>query len=290
VNGAPSTQALGVLAQVACLLEASTPKPGNVSLGRDFDDTRFEDFLWSAAAIGGAFGRAGEAGVGETVLAAVRETRRFVSVNTNLGIILLLAPLARAASLGGGPLRERLSRVLATLSADDARDVYAGIRLARPGGLGQVESQDVREEPTLTLRETMSLAAGRDTIAREYVTDYDVTFGLALPALGRARAAGLGWPAATLETYLHVLAQVPDTLIARKEGLPAAEAVSRRAKEVLAVGEPSSPERAGAVVAFDKELRGPGNRRNPGTTADLVAAALFARLSEDLEGARDGGV
>jgi triphosphoribosyl-dephospho-CoA synthase len=264
------------------VLEVAAPKPGNVSRDHDFGDTRFEDFLLSAVAIGAALGAAGETGVGETVLRAVRDTRRWVGANTNLGIVLLLAPLARAAAGDAGPLRSRLSRVLATLTVADAQAVYAAIRVADPGGLGQVEAQDVREEPTVTLREAMSLAADRDTIAREYMTDYDVTFGLAVPALRRARERGLDWSTATLESYLHVLAEVSDTLVARKRGLAAARAVSERARVVLAAGELGSPERVRATEAFDSELRGDANRLNPGTTADLVAAALFVALSEGL--------
>lgn len=263
------------------MLEVAAPKPGNVSRYHDFGDTRFEDFLLSAVAIGAALGAAGETGVGETVLRAVRDTRHWVGVNTNLGIILLLAPLARAAAGDAGPLRSRLARVLATLTVADAQAVYAAIRLADPGGLGRVDAQDVREEPAVTLRDAMALAAERDTIAREYVTDYDVTFGLAVPALRRVRACGLGWPAAALESYLRVLAEVPDTLIARKRGPVAARAVSERARQVLGAGEAGSPERARAADAFDSELRGDANRLNPGATADLVAAALFVALCEE---------
>lgn len=281
MTGALSPPEIALCAQAACLLEVAAPKPGNVSRHHDFDDTRFEDFLLSAVAVGAALGAAGEAGVGGTVLKAVQATRRWVSVNTNLGVVLLLAPLARAAALDGAPLRGRLSSVLATLTVADARAVYAAIRLADPGGLGQVDAQDVRAEPTLTLRETMALAAERDTIAREYVTDYDVTFGLAVPALRRARASGRGWPAATLESYLRVLAEIPDSLIARKRGGEAARAVSVRAREVLAAGEPGSPGRAQATEAFDSELRRDANRLNPGTSADLMAAALFVALIED---------
>jgi triphosphoribosyl-dephospho-CoA synthase len=273
---------IALCAQAAGLLEVAAVKPGNVTRYHDFDDTRFEDFLLSAVAMGAALGAAGSTGVGETVLRAVQDTRRFVAANTNLGIVLLMAPLARAAAGNAAPLRGRLSRVLATLTVSDARAVYSAIRLAEPGGLGEVEKQDVREEPTVTLREAMALAAERDTIAREYVTDYDVTFSLAVPALQRVRARGLGWPAATLESYLRVLAEVPDTLIARKRGPAAARAVSERAREVLGAGEMGSPERARAVAAFDSELRGDANRLNPGTTADLVAAALFVALCEEL--------
>jgi triphosphoribosyl-dephospho-CoA synthase len=276
-----SAAEIALCAQVACVLEVAAAKPGNVSRHHDFGDTSFEDFLLSAVAIGPALGAAREAGVGETVLKAIQDTRRWVSVNTNLGIILLLAPLARAAASEGAPLRERLSRVLATLTVSDARAAYAAIRLADPGGLGQVEAEDVRGEPSVTLREAMALAAERDTIAREYVTDYDVTFSLAVPALRRARACGLGWPSAALESFLSVLAEIPDTLIARKRGQEAARAVSERARQVLAAGEPGSPERATAATEFDSELRGDANRLSPGTSADLVAAALFVALSEE---------
>jgi triphosphoribosyl-dephospho-CoA synthase len=271
-----------LLAQAACLLEASAPKPGNVSPGRDFHDTRFEDFVLSALAIGPALARAAEAGVGPTVLDAVRDTRRVVSVNTNLGIVLLLAPLVCAASSReGGTLRSRLSSVLEGLTVSDAQAVHAAIRLVNPGGLGESEAEDVRLEPTRTLRETMGLAAQRDTIAREYVTDYDVTFRAALPALCRARAAGLDWASCAVEAYLETLAEVPDTLIRRKEGEGGARAVSVRAREVLASGAASSPERIRAQEAFDAELRGRGNRLNPGTTADVVASALFVAMVEE---------
>lgn len=276
---APSEIAL--LAQTASLLEVAASKPGNVSRHHDFADTTFEDFLLSGLAIGAAMSAAGEAGVGEAVLRAVRDTRRWVSVNTNLGIILLLAPLARAAAQDGTSLRHRLSSVLAALTLEDAVAAYAAIRLAEPGGLGRVESHDVSGEPTLTLRDAMALAANRDTIAREYVTDYAVTFDVALPSLRRARGAGFGWSDSTLECYLRVLADVPDTLVERKCGPEAARAVSGRAREVMSAGAPGSRERALAAAAFDAELRGDGNRLNPGTSADLVAAALFALLCEE---------
>lgn len=269
-------------AQAACVLEAAAPKPGNVSRHHDFEDTRLEDFLLSAVAIGPAMAAADEAGVGATVLRAVQDTRRWVGANTNLGIVLLLAPLARAAARGdGGGLRTRLARELATLTVADAEAVYAAIRLAHPGGLGQVEAQDVREAPTVTLREAMSLAAGHDTIALEYVTDYDVTFRLAVPALHRARDGGLDWSGAIVESYLAVLAEVPDTLVARKGGMAAARAVSEGAREVLAAGGTGSPERVRALAAFDAGLRVDGNRLNPGTTADLMAAAVFVTLGEE---------
>ncbi len=276
-----SADEVGRLVESACLLEVSNPKPGNVSPGLDFDDTRHEDFVRSAAAIVPAFARA-EAGVGATILEAIRATRRSVAVNTNLGIVLLLAPLAAAARREGGSLRGRLAEVLRSLTVEDARDAYEAIRIVNPGGLGAAAEQDVAATPTVTLLQAMTLAADRDAIAREYATDYDRTFRIAVPALQAARTAGHRWPAAVLDAFLRVLGEDPDTLIVRKEGLEAARAVSARARSVLAAGGPGSPERGAEAAAFDRELRQRGHRLNPGATADLVAGALFVALAEEL--------
>jgi triphosphoribosyl-dephospho-CoA synthase len=261
------------LAQAACLLEASAPKPGNVSPGRDLADLRFEDFAASAVAIGPAFAQAGEVGLGATILAAIRAVRSRVATNTNLGIVLLLAPLARAALRDGGPLRERLCRVLAESTVEDARDVYAAIRLAQPGGLGMVSEEDVASEPTRPLRDVMALARERDGVASEYASDYDRTFRSTVPALLKARSEGADWRTAALRSFLRVLGEAPDSLIARKNGPRVAAAVSRKAAALDARD-------AAAVAAFDAELR--GARWNPGTTADLVAAGLFVALAEEL--------
>lgn len=269
-------------ATLAAVLEVSATKPGNVGPGHDFGDMRFEDFLASAVAIGPAMGYAAVSvgGVGATVLRAIRDTRRHVATNTNLGIVLLFAPLARAAGSGEGELRPRLRHVLSALTVGDAVDVFEAIRLADPGGLGDAPEQDVRQRPTTTLRGAMALASERDAIAREYVTDYAITFEIGVPALARARAAGASLRVAATEAFLTILAQVPDTLIARKRGEDAARWVSRVAEGALAAGPTGSPERTRALAALDASLRDPHNSMNPGTTADLTAAALFVRLLE----------
>lgn len=276
--------------QLACLLEVSAPKPGNVSPGRHFADTRYEHFLASAAAIGRAFQSAGTQPVGVTIREAIEATARWAPVNTNLGIVLLLAPLARTAVLGQSPngvrphqrddstFRDELRRVLATTTVADARDVYAGIRLASPGGLGRADEQDVAQEPTRTLLEVMELAASRDSIAREYATAFATTFGTSAPALRRARGDGLSWDDAIVETFVTILAAGPDTHIARRAGLGAATDVSRQAQGACAAGGVRSVEGRAALAALDAALRSPDNRANPGTTADLTAAAIFVVL------------
>jgi triphosphoribosyl-dephospho-CoA synthase len=186
------------------------------------------------------------------------------------------APHAGGISIAA--LRDGIGAVLAATTIADARAVYAAIRLARPGGLGRVAAQDVRDEPDAALQVVMSLAADRDGIAREYATGFVVTFDTGLPALSRARSDGLSWDSAVVETYLVLLAAAPDTLIARKRGGAEAESVSRAAAAIVAAGGVRTPTGRSHLDAFDQRLRDPRNVSNPGATADLTAATLFAYL------------
>ena len=268
-------------AQLACLLEARAPKPGNVSPVASFRDATYEDFLASAVAIGPALAAAGRHSLGVTIRAAVEATASWVPSNTNLGLILLLAPLARAALRpGDAPLRTRLQATLAETTVADARETYGAIRRAAPGGLGRASDQDVGGEPTVTLREAMTLAAPRDAIAREYTTDFQVTFDTGAPALGRALAAGLGWSDAVVETYLTLLGAAPDTHIARKLGAEEAVLVQHQARAVLDAGGVRSGAGREAIAALDRALRDDRNSRNPGATADLTGAAICVLLLE----------
>jgi triphosphoribosyl-dephospho-CoA synthase len=266
--------------QLACLLEVSAPKPGNVSPERHFHDTRYEDFLASAVAIGPSLAAAHTVPLGVTIRRAVEDTLRWTTSNTNLGIVLLLAPLAKAALDTGGTLRDRVRKVLSQTTVDDAAEVYEAIRRARPGGLGQSASEDVARAPSVNLRAAMELAAGRDAIAREYVTDFALTFETAVPALLAARRDRLSWTDATVETYLTVLEAEPDTHIARKLGKTEAEEIARLARRVRTAGGTRTPGGRQALADLDRELRDPRNRRNPGSTADLTCAALFVVILE----------
>jgi triphosphoribosyl-dephospho-CoA synthase len=267
---------VGLFVQLACTWEVTARKPGNVTRFHDFDDVTYLDFLLSAAAIAPVIAGAAGRRVGATVLEAVRATRRVVRSNTNLGIILLLAPLAAA----GDDLRTDLPRILAGLDVEDSRLVYEAIRLAAPGGLGSVENQDVRDEPSLPLREVMTLAADRDRIALQYSNGYAEVFGGVSDALldGLRRTRSL--EAAIIHAHLLTMRDYPDTLIARKAGAVVAEEAARRAGEVFVAGWPGSPAGWAALDEFDAWLRADGRRRNPGTTADLITAGLFVLLRE----------
>jgi triphosphoribosyl-dephospho-CoA synthase len=265
-------------AQLACILEVLARKPGNVHRRQDFSDTSLADFLLSAAVACPVFDHTVERGVGLTVLEAIRRSHAVVRSNTHLGTFLLLAPLAAVPV--GTPLREGIPLVLDALTLADSEAVFEAIRLARPGGLGRADTEDVSATPSLPLRQIMDLAKDRDLIARQYANGFAEVFDLGVPAL----IDGLGndWPLeeAVVGCFLRILAQCPDTLIARKRGIDLATTASQQAREILQLGWPSNEAAQEALVQFDHWLRAEGNTRNPGTTADLVAACLYVALRE----------
>jgi len=273
------------LAQMACIWEACAPKPGNVNRAHDFSDTSLEDFLISAVAIGPALENAAGSGTGQTIWQAMTDTRRLVQSNTNLGLILLLAPLVQAcmsvpAASDIAKVRQRLRAILEALTVEDARLAYAAIRLAQPGGLGQVSRADIAEEPSITLLQAMALAQDRDAVAREYVTGFAITFEIGLPALKEARLRNGNFSDAVVQSFLTILSRVPDTLIARKRGTETADRISRQAAEILMRGGIFTDEGRAALAGMDRDLRDEGHTLNPGTTADLTAAAVFLELLE----------
>jgi len=269
---------IGFHSQLACIWEATARKPGNVHRYVDFADTGYLDFVTSAAAIAPVFAAASVHSVGHMVHEAMRLTRQAASTNTNLGILLLLAPLAKAATLAD--IRSGVVRVLSDLTVEDSKGVFAAIRLARPGGLGRVVEQDIHDEPTLPLRRVMALAADRDLIARQYANGYGDVFDEGLPALCRGLDKTKSMEGGIIACHLEWMARHPDSLIARKHGLADAEEAARRARLVLEAGWPHGPQGWNALADLDAWLRTAGHGRNPGTSADLVTACLFIALRE----------
>lgn len=271
-----SQLSVGQLASLACLLEASASKPGNVHRGADFEDVTFVDFAASALAVGPVFDQATTLGVGRTVLAAIEATQRLATTNTNLGLVLLLAPLACVPS--NTELRAGVGRVLEQLTAADCHAVYAAIRLAKPSGLGQVAEADIAAEPPSDLVAAMQLAAARDLVARQYANGFAEVFDLIAPALVAGVARGWSLHDSIVQTFVGLLRDHPDTLIARKCGSAVAEQAAQYAAAVLRSGEPGDDAYVDALADLDFWLRADGHRRNPGTSADLIAAGLFVGL------------
>jgi triphosphoribosyl-dephospho-CoA synthase len=268
----------GLCAQIACIWEVTARKPGNVHRYHDSPDSTYLDYLLSAAAIAPVLENAVGRNVGDVILDGVRATRRVVQTNTNLGIMLLLAPLAtipRETSL-----RKGVPAVLGALRLDDSRAVYEAIRLAAPSGLGRVSNQDVFEEPTQSLVEVMALAADRDLIARQYANGFQDVLGEGYGALHEGIGRTESLEGGIIYCHLALMAAHPDSLIARKRGWAEAEEARRGARTLLQGGWPHLGDDVSSLEDLDAWLRAMGNARNPGTTADLVTASLFVALRE----------
>ncbi|MHB0950986.1 MAG: triphosphoribosyl-dephospho-CoA synthase [Allorhizobium sp.] len=258
----------------ACRMEIDALKPGNVHRFADGHRMTAQQFLESAEVTARPISDPASS-VGRRILDAVAATRAAVGTNTNLGILLLCVPLAKAAEAVSFDLRQSLSHVLETMDQADARDVFGAIALANPGGLGTAEN-DVSRPPEVPLLVAMRQAAERDMIAKQYVTGFSDIFSGGLSSYADAmdqREQGM-WPSVLV--YLHFLSSFPDSHVARKHDIEIAKAVRAEAQEVRfnVVETNSEIARQEILLAFDRQLK--ARDINPGTSADLTVATLFA--------------
>ncbi|CAO3427025.1 triphosphoribosyl-dephospho-CoA synthase [Azospirillum endophyticum] len=272
----------------ACRTEVMALKPGNVHVHAAGHGMTVEDFLLSAEAAAPEIARA-HAPVGERILRAVRATRAVVGCNTNLGILLLCVPLACAAGMPvARPFRDRVSDVLAALTVGDAETVFEAIRLAAPGGLGRTAEHDVAGRATVDLRQAMAVARSRDRIAAQYADGYRDVFDIGV-ACARSMPGADAVSLAEV-VYLEFLTAFTDSHILRKHGEGVAVTVLAEAREVRRrVAESSSAAgRREHLFVFDARLKWQGI--NPGTSADLTVASLFAYWLEKRETDQEGAL
>ena len=271
----------------ACLTELDAPKPGNVHAFADGHRMTVDEFVRSADAAAAPLSAQG-ARVGLRIHRAVMATFAAVGTNTNLGIILLCAPLAAAAERDATNLRNALHQVLQDLNVDDADLAFRSIVRAAPAGLGHSAQHDVFNPATVSLLQAMSEAANRDMVARQYATDFADIFDRGLPlfeSVSRRRGEAK-W--ATLATFLGFLSAFPDSHIARKFGAETARCVQGAAlnfARMLQAAE-QADQLLPALLTWDSALK--AKAVNPGTSADLTVATLFAhRLRTILPSARN---
>lgn len=271
----------------ACRDELEAPKPGNVHVFADGHRMTTGDFERSAAAAAGPLTAAG-ARVGGRILGAVEASFAAVGANTNLGIVLLCAPLAAAAESQPQDLRSALVRVLEGLDREDAELTFRAIVRASPAGLGHAERHDVFAPAKGTLREAMAEATDRDRIASQYATGFSDIFEIGEPLLAAELAASPDRRRATLAVHLGFLAAFLDSHIVRKLGAAAAEEVRRQALKLQAMARATArlEDVLPDILAWDAALKQAGI--NPGTSADLTVATLFThRLRSILPTARN---
>jgi triphosphoribosyl-dephospho-CoA synthase len=259
----------------ACLTELDAPKPGNVHVFADGHRMTVDELVRSADAAAAPLSAQG-ARVGLRIHRAVMATFAAAGTNTNLGIILLCAPLAAAAERDATNLRTGLHEVLQDLDVDDADLAFRSIVRAAPAGLGHSARHDVFNPATVSLLQAMSEAANRDMVARQYATDFADIFDLGLPLLESVSQSKGEAKWATLATFLGFLSAFPDSHIARKFGAETANCIQRAALNFAAMLQAAEqPDQVlPALLTWDAALK--AKAINPGTTADLTVATLFA--------------
>lgn len=263
----------------ACRFDVIAFKPGNVSIASDGHSMAAADFLGAAAVATPWLVRL-DIELGEAVLGAVRASVASAKCNTNLGIILLCAPLARAALLreSDESLEASLSKLLERTTVADTQAVYAAIRVAAPAGLGTSDAYDVAEDPEVTLREAMRFAAVRDRIAFQYANQFKDIFHCTLPLLRsyRDRWHSMAW--SCVGVYLTSLAEFGDSHVERKYGRDIALDVKKdaRALECAFKACENPATFAAELEKFDRKLKREGV--NPGTSADITVASVLTAL------------
>ncbi|VTZ27754.1 Orf7. Involved in tetrahydromethanopterin-dependent formaldehyde oxidation [Methylocella tundrae] len=273
----------------SCRDEIEAPKPGNVHIFADGHGMTVDHFLRSAEVAAEPLCRPFST-IGDRILGAVEATALSVGLNTNLGIILLCAPLAAAADFkaaspaerapGQGnqedEFRQSLKKLLGGLTREDAQSAFDAIVRAAPAGLGQSGRHDVRAPAETTLLDAMKEAASRDRIAYQYASDFSDVFTIGANALAAAREKAWPAPWPVVAVYLSFLAGIFDSHITRKNGLDAALVVQNAAIDIrerfMAQTDPADS--LGDLLDFDRRLKATG--LNPGTSADLTVATLFA--------------
>jgi triphosphoribosyl-dephospho-CoA synthase len=266
----------------ACECEINAFKPGNVSVHSEGHGMTVEDFRLSAEVSADPLVDR-SLSLGRKIYDALEKTANRVACNTNLGIVLLCAPLLEAMQRQSeGALRDRLRIVLSTTTVDDAEWVYRGIRLAKPAGLGESAEQDVHSRPRVSLLEAMRIAAGRDRIAFQYVSAYRDVFETAKNRYHTALGQWGDEIWAAVAVFVALLGQIPDSHIERKYGKRYTGMVTNRMTSLnqrLSVSD--NPEHLmGHLMEVDEEFKNAGI--NPGTTADLTVATLLAVRLERL--------
>ena len=291
--------------ELAMLLEVTAAKPGNVNLTVGFEGTRVEHFLASAVAAESSFEEAAHHGIAvqDKKLSVsdvgmgqiIKECAADINVwqkggNTLLGSVMLLVPIAVAAGMTPteenfgfdfSRLRENLKLAVESTTAEDAVHLYEAIDVAKPSGLGGAPDLDVTDPASKTrifkenvsLYEVCKIAAGYDDICSEWVNNYPITFDLAYPYLTAQLKHG-DLNTAVVHTFLKVLSEHPDTFIARKVGAEKARKISLDAKKILELGGLETSAGRKNILELDRRLRKSRNLLNPGTTADITAAAL----------------
>lgn len=274
------TLSLGHCAALACQLEVGIAKPGNVHPTASFVDLEYLDFVIAGQIIGDLIDGQAALSLGEMIHMAASNTRRALRTNVNLGIVLLLCPLAKWSMLRGPFDSKGIDHWLRQLPETDALLIFEAIRIAAPGGLGQASESDVNGpiQSQMNIVRAMEYSRDRDQIARQWCTGFQDVLHWFAPQLRQSMTNWGSLHRAVIDTHLRWLARESDSLVIRKLGPELGRELQGRAQAVVELLSGDWQRAEPSIAEFDRWLRGDGHRRNPGTTADLICAGLFVLL------------
>lgn len=283
MNDLLADNALQKIVQASFLEEVYALKPGNVSSYADGHGMTLSDFTQSAELVTPILCNPSLT-VGERIYQSVVRTKETVSCNTNLGMLLLFAPLIRAAEHLPGEnvhLQHKVEEILQVMDSTDTSRICEAIRIANPGGLGSSNKFDVGSPVNSNIMEVMAEASDKDSIARQYVTNFQDIFSIGVVTIKdfNRRWNSVEW--ATVAGYMTFLTELPDSHIRRKFGVDAAENIRIKASQIakLFKNNTNPADAKNKLLEFDTELKNAGI--NPGTSADLTAASLLVyKLTE----------
>ncbi|WP_457612458.1 triphosphoribosyl-dephospho-CoA synthase [Methanocaldococcus sp.] len=274
--------------QIACCLEVSSFKPGNVHRNRDFEDIKYHHFLASGVAFGEAIYEVSleKNRVGYYIKKAIVLSKKWSPTNANLGIILLHVPIAlafgRVKKFDENKVRRELLKIAKESTVDDVIHLYEAINIAKPKLSKAKKGPDVSSEEAIkeikekgyNLYDIFKFSADHDNIGKEWVTSFSISFE-GYKKLEEFYEDDINL--AITKLFLYLLSKYPDSLIIKKKGLEIAKIISKKAENIL---NNFSLEK---VKEFDNFLSREGNKLNPGTTADLVASSIMLFLLKRIE-------
>jgi len=272
---------IALAAEIACFLEVSAEKPGNVTATKNFPDLRFDHFLLGGAVIGNVLRKSLRENVGRIIYQMSSDAIDLCGTNVNLGIILLFVPLAKILKNHGRLTKGGALKVLHKLTVKDAELVFSAIRKIKPAGMGKLNRHDFWMKPKISLFRAMELAKSRDSVASEYATGFSIVRTISYPYFRELIRSGLHVKSSIIQTFLYLMSRIPDTFIIRKTDKYKAEKISKEAAAILKVGGVQTKKGLRKIMDFDRKLRTPNHELNPGTTADLIAATLFVYLVQN---------
>jgi len=259
----------------ACRKDIEIIKPGNVNIKSPHLDTKAEDYLESSLLSSKELFKT-DYSLGERILNSIKITRSKVKTNTNLGIILLCAPIIHACIYFNNlTLREGIKKTLSTSTVKDTQDLCMAINISAPGGLGTREIYDTASKPTVSILEIMNHSASYDRISYQYSHDYSDIFDFIIPRLVFLNKKHNSLDISLSLMFMEILAKIPDSHISRKFDDKIAKKTSNNASDLLKIldREYSPDYLVDRLNNLDYEYKKKGI--NPGTTADLLVASLM---------------